>query len=275
MLLAGHKYCCPSDGTTTDYPRKYADGYSPQAFHRKHLASMILLKASQCTIGSKEQPMTMQVGMLGTDGVILAGDTRINRKPLSGSHAPWMSYDGPKIRIGNSGRVAISCAHDMQTANDVADAIFANMTHGDHASCEREIKEFGTAAAQGRDVECIVVFADPLPCLYFFQHVKVGETVQNQCQRIIGLVPSGDTQNPAVFWGMSYYKLLPIDQLKHLAACVVVAAGGLNSSIVGGFEIVFCTKDGCSRLDAESAQELQAIAKEKIRRIGELIMGEP
>jgi len=216
--------------------------------------------------------MTMQVGMLGTNGVILAGDTRINRQPLRGFHASWMSYDGPKIRISDSGRVAISCAHDMQTANDVADAIFANMTHGDHASCEREIKEFGTAAAQGRDVECIVVFADPLPCLYFFQHVKIGETVQNQCQRITGCIPAGDTQNPAVFWGMSYYKPLPINQLKHLAACMVVAAGGLNSSIIGGFEIVFCTKDGCNRLSDESARELWFTAKEKIGRVGELIM---
>jgi hypothetical protein len=32
MLLAGHKYYCPSDNSTTDYPRKYADGYSAQSF---------------------------------------------------------------------------------------------------------------------------------------------------------------------------------------------------------------------------------------------------
>jgi hypothetical protein len=32
MLLAGHKYYCPSDKSTTDYPRKYPDGYSAQSF---------------------------------------------------------------------------------------------------------------------------------------------------------------------------------------------------------------------------------------------------
>jgi hypothetical protein len=74
---------------------------------------------------------------------------------------------------------------------------------------------------------------------------------------------------------MKYYKLLPVDQLRHLAACMVVAAGELNSSIIGGFEIVLCTKDGCSRLSNESARALQAIAKEKIQSIGELIMGAP
>ena len=32
MLLAGHKYYCPHDHSTTDYPRKYSDGYSAQSF---------------------------------------------------------------------------------------------------------------------------------------------------------------------------------------------------------------------------------------------------
>jgi hypothetical protein len=218
--------------------------------------------------------MTMQVGMLGEDGVILAGDTRINRKPMPGFHAAWMSYDGPKIRISDSGRIAVSCAHDMQTANDVADAIFSGMAGGDYAGCEREIERLGTAAAQGRNIECIVVFVDPLPCLYFFQHVKIDDAVHVHCQRIIGCIPAGDTQNPAVFWGMSYYKLLPVEQLKHLAACMIVASAELNSSIIGGFEIVFCTKDGCNRLADDLARELQVASKEKIHRIGDLIMGE-
>ena len=218
--------------------------------------------------------MTMQVGMLGTDGVILAGDTRLNRSPPSGVQAPWMNYGGPKIRISDSGRVAVSCAHDMQTANDVADAIFANLTHGDHASCEREIKELGIAAARGRDVECIVAFSDPLPSLYLFQYITNDAGVHSHSQRIIGCVPAGDTRNPAVFWGMNYYTLLPVNQLKNLAACMVVAAGELNTSIIGGFELVFCTRDGCTRLSQESARELQIRAKAKIAHIGELILKE-
>jgi len=67
--------------------------------------------------------------------------------------------------------------------------------------------------------------------------------------------------------------MLPLDQLKNLAACMVVAAGDLNSSIIGGFEIVFCTKEGCRRLPEESALELELSAKDMIRRIGELILG--
>lgn len=215
--------------------------------------------------------MTLQVGMLGTDGVILAGDTRINREPPQGIYAAWMSYDGPKIRISEDGRIAVSCAHDMQGASDFADAIFANMTRGDHASCEHEIKEFGAPALHGRNIECFVAFSDPLPCLYLFQHVIRGEISQKHCQRITGCMASGDTRNPAVFLGMSYYEQTSIERLKHLAACMVVSGGQLNSSIIGGFELVFCTaKDGCRRMDAD-ARALQTSAREKIDRIGHVI----
>src|SRR5271157_1399575 len=206
--------------------------------------------------------MTMQVGMLGTDGIVLAGDTRVIRTPLNGIEAPWQYYGGPKIRISNSGRIAVSCARDMQTANAVADAIFSNMTHGDHPSCEQQIKEIAITAAHGRDIECLIVFVDPLPSLYLFQCVNSGEDIE--CQRIITCVAAGDTKNPAVFWGMSYYKLLPINQLKHLAACMVVSAGELNSSIIGGLEIVFCNSEGCRRLSEESVRELELSAKYKI-----------
>ena len=68
--------------------------------------------------------------------------------------------------------------------------------------------------------------------MYLFQYVRNGEFVQSQ--RITGCVPAGDIGNPAVFWGMSYYRLLPIDQLKHLAACMVVAAGEIGNTAIGG-----------------------------------------
>jgi hypothetical protein len=218
--------------------------------------------------------MTLQIGMLGQDGVILTGDTRINAKPIPGADAPWMSYEGQKIHISDSGRIAISCAHDLQSGSQVAEAIFSKMTRGDYPGCEREIEELGAANAQGRNVQCIVVFADPLPCIYLYTFARVGDSQHNDCQRVISCVPSGDIQNPAVFWGMSYYKQLPIERLKRLAACMVIAGGKLNSAIVGGFEMALCTKDGCVRVDEASTKELQMQAHVKLDAIGELILSE-
>jgi 20S proteasome alpha/beta subunit len=218
--------------------------------------------------------MTLQIGMMGQDGVILAGDSRINAKPIPGADAPWMSYEGQKIHISKSGRIAVSCAHDLQNGSHVAEAIFAKMTRGDYPGCEREIEQLGAATAQGRNVQCIVVFTDPLPCIYLYTYAGVDDSQHNDCQRIISCVPSGDTQNPAVFLGMSYYKQLPVEQLKRLAACMVVAGGNLNSAIIGGFEMVLCTKDGCVRVDEASTKELQRPAHAKLHAIGELIMSE-
>ena len=218
--------------------------------------------------------MTLQIGMLGVDGVILAGDTRINVPMLPSADAPWMSYEGQKIHISKSGRVAVSCAHDLQSGSCVAEAIFAQMTYGDHPGCEREIEELGAAAAQGRDIQCMVAFADPLPSIYIYTHAKVGDSQLNDCQRIISCAPSGDCRNPAAFWGMTYYKQLPIDKLKRLAACMVVAGGKLNSAMIGGFEMVLCTKGGCVRVDEASTKELERQAHAKMQTIGELIMSE-
>jgi hypothetical protein len=215
--------------------------------------------------------MTIQLGMLGSDGVILAGDTRIHRNPLSGMDAPWHFYSGPKIKISDSERIAVTCARDMQTANDVADSIFANMTHGDHPDCQRQIREIAVSAARGRDVECLICFVDPLPSLYQFQYVNAGEEIY--CQRITTCVPAGDLRNPAVFWGMKYYDLLPLDQLRDLAACMIVSAGELNSAAINGLEVVLCTREGCKRLPEEAARALESDAKSKMRRIGEIVLG--
>jgi hypothetical protein len=218
--------------------------------------------------------MSLQIGMLGLDGVIIAGDTRVSVPTLASADAPWMSFDGQKIHISKSRRIAVSCAHDLQSGSRVAEAIFAQMTHGDHPGCEREIEELGAAAAQGRDIQCMVAFADPLPSIYIYTHAKVGDSQLNDCQRIISCAPSGDCRNPAAFWGMTYYKQLPIEKLKRLAACMVVAGGKLNSAIIGGFEMVLCTKGGCVRVDEASTKELERQAHAKLQTIGELIMSE-
>lgn len=58
------------------------------------------------------------------------------------------------------GRIAVSCVHDLQSRRLVAETVFAEMTCGDDAGCESKIKELGAVAAQGRNVQCIVTFAN-------------------------------------------------------------------------------------------------------------------
>jgi len=79
-------------------------------------------------------------------------------------------------------------------------------------------------------------------------------------------------KQPGGFLGMHYYKLLPIDQLKNLAACMVVAGGTLNSGAIDGLEMMFCTKHGCQSMPPESVRDLHAEASAKLARIGEMVL---
>jgi hypothetical protein len=91
--------------------------------------------------------MTLQIGMLGQDGVILAGDSRINAKPIPGADAPWMSYEGQKIHISKSGRIAVSCPHDLQSGSHVASELGVGLATLHRASVPRSKtreRDFGT-----------------------------------------------------------------------------------------------------------------------------------
>src|SRR5262249_5822525 len=73
----------------------------------------------------EELPMTMQVGMVGTDGIVLASDTKWVEHTLG---AARNIYDKTKIKISDERGIAISYARNMETAGPVADSIIAELT---------------------------------------------------------------------------------------------------------------------------------------------------
>jgi hypothetical protein len=125
---------------------------------------------------------------------------------------------------------------------------------------------------RGRGVECLIAFSDPLPSLYVFRYAKGEHDDDIESQRIIEFAATGDALNAAVFWGMMYYRALPIEELKYLAACTIGSGSQMNSAIVNGLEMVFCTTHGCRRLDDEATRELMSTAKSRIEQVGDLIL---
>jgi hypothetical protein len=71
---------------------------------------------------------------------------------------------------------------------------------------------------------------------------------------------------------MTYYRMLPLDQLKHLGACMVVAGGELNSAAINGLEMVFCTREGCQRVPDVDVRALESSAKTKMVQVGDLVL---
>lgn len=212
----------------------------------------------------EELPMTMQVGMLATDGIVLAGDTWSHSETTVRS-----GYSSSKIRINDTAQIAVTCARDMVLASHVAEAIMSGVQGKDWQNCERFIRDAACEAAGERDIECIVAFAGNLPALYQFQYVK-GE---KYCSRIIDCIHAGDVTNAAVFWTMRYYRHLPVDRLSRLAAHLIVTSAKLNTATIKGLEVVFCKASGFQRLPVKQTLALQTTARELDERIGELILG--
>src|SRR5271165_4378681 len=108
------------------------------------------------SLSLEEIPMTMQVGMIGTDGVLIASDTKWSHSPLLHGGRNWAagrySYNSPKIKINHERGMAISCARDMEFACPVADAIIAELDEQHFVEPIQHIENIGKrmlAAAQG------------------------------------------------------------------------------------------------------------------------------
>jgi hypothetical protein len=210
--------------------------------------------------------MTLQVGMVGIDGVVIVGDTWRYVEP---QHKSWSGYHASKLRVGDSSRIAVACARDMDTSTRIAEEIFLRLA-GDSSDRSREILDIGTRVASGHDSECLIAFADPVPSLYLFLCDKNGN---RRCEEVYSCFSIGDAGNSAIFWAMHFYsRTLSVRQLTRLAALVVVSAGKLNSGSIGGLEIMTCDQAGIQCWPRPENETLESDTQNLLKQIGELIL---
>jgi 20S proteasome alpha/beta subunit len=212
--------------------------------------------------------MTMQVGMVGADGLVLVGDTRRYVEPRD---RDWYSYSSSKIKIADSGRIAIACARNMDISLRIAQRIFSELpSFTSIQDREHSIWEIGMDTTRNQAAECIIAFADPTPSLYVFLCDGNGD---GRCEEV-DRISTGNTGNPAYFLAERYYtSLLSVAQLMRLAANIIVAAGTLNSGAIQGLEVVTLNSVGFRQWSREENRTLENEAKETGRQIGELILG--
>jgi hypothetical protein len=217
--------------------------------------------------------MTMQVAMVGTDGLILASDTR------------WMNADSgvrhtnnsPKIRIDHERGVAIGCARSMEIAGRVASELLSQLSEKDWLFPQSRATEIAnqvldSCTAERRDFQCLLVPTRVLGPRLFKLHAGVFNLQQGaMCQSEGRAAIAGDNVNPAVFWSERYCIRLPLQPtqtLIPLAAHLITAASTLNSLAINGLEIVLCNESGCHRLSDEAIKELTAQVSEWDDQIG-------
>ena len=123
--------------------------------------------------------MTIQIGMVGTDGVLLASDTLWMHTPrfqMAAAPRPRKTSNNSKIVVDYKRGIAISCANNMETARCMADAIIAgigdDLLNGGGKSPIGTIVEIGDRILDAteevrRDVSGLIAFTTPTPKLFF------------------------------------------------------------------------------------------------------------
>jgi hypothetical protein len=211
--------------------------------------------------------MTLQIGMLATDGIVVVGDTWQYVEPKD---VPWYGYHSSKIKIAENNRIAVACAHDMDASFAIAKAIFQRLSEPKEARSDA-ILEIGGRLASGTDSECLIAFCDPWPSLYRFVHAKGGE---QKCEEILSGMAIGDHGNPACFWITRFHRGgLSCQQLERLAALAVVSAGELSNGSIGGLEAFVCRKSGIRLWSRAESESMQAEMKDLENQFVAAILG--
>lgn len=208
--------------------------------------------------------MTMQVGMIGTDGIVLASDTK-HVQETSGEAQARSSFDASKIKLYRERGIAISCARNMETALKVADAIVSELSDSEMNSPGRKIEiitqEIVGNAGYRNDVNCLIVLQRPRLQLLRLRTFFTSDGCIVVCEGdITGKTYAGDLGNAAIFWGELYYEKRPMRQLARVAAQLIVMAGRINSGSVDGLEVVLCDHSNFRRLSADSNAQLESAA---------------
>ncbi|MGA1982854.1 MAG: hypothetical protein ABSG84_10270 [Acidobacteriaceae bacterium] len=233
--------------------------------------------------------MTMQVGMVGSDGIVLAGDTRRTKWAELSFDRPWAGSrygeDGTKIQISSTRKVAVSSALDLETAERIATAITTRLDISDPVLIQERIQAIASEVfdAHSKPVtgfQCLVAVSLPRPKLFSVVNVNVEGEQKAFCREWPRLAIAGDTVNGAIFWAERYYSqsLLrdrkQIAQLIPLCAHLVICARSLNTAMIGGLEMAICTSEGIELQSEDIIQQLAERAERREEKIAEMIFND-
>ena len=231
------------------------------------------------TVG-EEPPMTMQVGLVGSDGIVLASDTKWTHPPKDRlSSGKRYTSVGPKIEIHRAKNIAVCMAGDMQSARRIAKLIIQEWKAEDSRYPEDALERIGQQVLQQdrSGAQCHVVVGASSPQLFSFEFCELEDGWTPSIRRESGKFIAGDCANASTFWAERYCKVfqslhLGVERLIPLAAHVVTSAASINNDGVGGLDIVICEKSSIRRLSEESISILMEKSEGWDRIIGDLFL---
>lgn len=236
----------------------------------------LLPSGGLCNPTYEEFPMTMQVGMVASDGVLLASD-----KQWVESSAFNHSFLSVKMGMNAAGTVAVACARSMELSVEIGQRILHELTPGDWESPQLRIEEIAREVLRGaedparRDAQCLIVSRLPSPRLYRLWTGRVnGAHGMPHCRQVENKAVTGDTMNAGVYWLERCYRSdRTMAELAPLAAQVIVSSAILNPAGIGGMHMLFCGPEAIEQMSDEQARALEAAALARDGKVAAMLGG--
>ncbi len=229
--------------------------------------------------------MTLQVGMIGIGGIILAGDLKeSNDIAIRGEREGNVADAGRlknKIEFDHERKIAVSCAIDLNFARTIARRIIDELE-------PRDLTDEGTAysaierivgdglATEKKKAEWLIALKCPDWKLFKCSVAPVDPEQRDtewsiSCEPCFTLEFAGHTTNPVIYLRKYYDDLLPIEQLVPLAAHMILSAPLFNSYGIEGLEIIQCDESGVRKLSEGSIKNLKAATRQLDNSLGEAL----
>ncbi len=228
-------------------------------------------------IEDDDLPVTMQIGMIGKDGIVLASDKKWSTTWLKGDRPKIQElrdeHSDSKILLSPTGNLAVCCADDMIAATHVAQKVISGWNpETDDPQCSA-LKTLVEPLCSHRSFQCLVASTRPAPSLLCISHDWRIED-RPLLTRALDRICAGDRANAAKFWHLRYYDHnLPTQKLFSLAAQLITDAAVLNSGIIGGFDLAVSEGGVFRRIPKQECDSLAEIAQQRSKAVSGLIFG--
>jgi len=217
--------------------------------------------------------LTMQIGIIGSDGIVLASDTQwtnVLQTTVNGEREATRTYRYSSKTKSND-QIVVSYAADQKTAQGTAQTILQTFADNDPQGVIEQIAR-NIPVGERRDVQGLIAIP-PERLLRFDIGMQDGLWTPS-CEESFRYDFAGDMANTSKYWIYRYYDdLLTVEQLIPLAAYAILCSHVMNTAGIGGLEIVTCTASKITHVPRERLLDLQRMAKKLDEHIFESIIG--
>jgi len=196
--------------------------------------------------------MTMQIGMVATNGVVIASDTKWYDDTSGVRH----TSSSTKHCMDSARGIAVACS-GSDVSRLVGQKIVEELAIEDYSNPRFSVTQIAKSIVGRLDhtfASCLIVLRGNNCIRLFSLDMKVNE--YDFCEQN-GIIWKGDITNSAVFFGEAYYSRRPTNDLLVLGAHTILTAEKRNSGGIGGLEILVCNEEGFNLLSESELDELR------------------